>query len=319
MDVLKGIGIYLVILGHTVKDDGLYLWIYSFHMPLFFFISGWLTEPKERIGDYRLFVAKKTKSLLWPFIFFRIALVLYWLLVERHFRELDLGPIWFLVVLFFVEVIFVPPLCKWRKEHHCIIAMLACVYLFIALDSLTISNATIHHLIGWAERIFNSGIWFCMAFLARKVTRKLELSKTYSWVVFLAATTISVSMAKQNGNVSIFSNDVNNIILYLLLGLCGIGSMFLLCNLMLNKQNQLEWIGKHTIIILAIHEPIKRVLLQLSSMAMETDVFHLQSSVCIAIVISIITLIACVPVIYGFISIKKRTGKIGNVILNFVR
>lgn len=39
LDVAKGIGIILVIIGH-LSSSYLHDWIYSFHMPLFFIISG---------------------------------------------------------------------------------------------------------------------------------------------------------------------------------------------------------------------------------------------------------------------------------------
>ena len=50
LDYSKIIGMYLVVLGHVIKDNTLLLKgiIYSFHMPLFFFLSGFL--HKLRIG-----------------------------------------------------------------------------------------------------------------------------------------------------------------------------------------------------------------------------------------------------------------------------
>ena len=36
IDVLKGIGIFLVIMGHTFKDSAVYYWIYSFHIAVIF-------------------------------------------------------------------------------------------------------------------------------------------------------------------------------------------------------------------------------------------------------------------------------------------
>ena len=43
--MLKGIGIILVVLGHTTHNDELSSWIYHFHMPLFFFLSGVFFSP----------------------------------------------------------------------------------------------------------------------------------------------------------------------------------------------------------------------------------------------------------------------------------
>ena len=60
-DILKGGGILLVILGHIQIPYMLKTVIYSFHMPLFFFV----------------FFAKKTRQLLIPWAFFAFLLFAY--------------------------------------------------------------------------------------------------------------------------------------------------------------------------------------------------------------------------------------------------
>lgn len=40
IDMAKGIGIVFVIVAHLGKFGNLQTWIYSFHMPLFFFLFG---------------------------------------------------------------------------------------------------------------------------------------------------------------------------------------------------------------------------------------------------------------------------------------
>ena len=48
IDNAKGIGIILMILGHIPNmPEFFHSWIYSFHMPLFFFISGYLFNEKK--------------------------------------------------------------------------------------------------------------------------------------------------------------------------------------------------------------------------------------------------------------------------------
>lgn len=49
IDVMKGIGILMVALGHCIPnvDHPIYRAILSFHMPLFFFISGFLFCGKD--------------------------------------------------------------------------------------------------------------------------------------------------------------------------------------------------------------------------------------------------------------------------------
>ena len=111
IDVLKGIGILLVIAGHSVRGEDsaalgiIYDLIYAMHMPLFFSLSGFLWIKYSKQVSFRDVVVKRIKTILVPFIFFHVSLILYWIVVESHFRDLDLGPIWFLLALFCVEVL----------------------------------------------------------------------------------------------------------------------------------------------------------------------------------------------------------------------
>ena len=69
----------LVVIGHSdITDDfknlWIYKWVYSFHMPLFFFISGFLfcyTLPVEKLRNITFFsfVKKKAIRLMIPFLF----------------------------------------------------------------------------------------------------------------------------------------------------------------------------------------------------------------------------------------------------------
>jgi len=49
LDVLKGLGIFLVVFAHTCKADvGQKSVIYLFHMPLFFVLSGLLCHIQQK-------------------------------------------------------------------------------------------------------------------------------------------------------------------------------------------------------------------------------------------------------------------------------
>ncbi len=67
IDRMKGLAIILVVVGHLLKtgEDGIvYQFIYSFHMPLFMFLSGIVV--KDSIPIMKL--ARKLSQFLWPFI-----------------------------------------------------------------------------------------------------------------------------------------------------------------------------------------------------------------------------------------------------------
>jgi polysaccharide biosynthesis protein PslL len=69
LDIAKGIGILLVVLGHNdfeVISLFVQRTIYSFHMPLFFFLSGYFLNTAVPFFD---FVKKRFNTLLKPFLF----------------------------------------------------------------------------------------------------------------------------------------------------------------------------------------------------------------------------------------------------------
>jgi polysaccharide biosynthesis protein PslL len=69
IDIARGIGILLVVLGHNdfaLVSPFIYQVIYSFHMPLFFFLSGFFINPSTGFWE---FVRRRFNSLLKPYLF----------------------------------------------------------------------------------------------------------------------------------------------------------------------------------------------------------------------------------------------------------
>ena len=52
VDTSKGLGILLVIVGRCGIGGIPLKWVYSFHLPLFFIISGYLFSYNENIRDF---------------------------------------------------------------------------------------------------------------------------------------------------------------------------------------------------------------------------------------------------------------------------
>lgn len=74
LDTAKGIGIILVIIGHSMFP--MHTLIDSFHMPLFFVLSGLTFSAKS---TFRSFVAKKAKRILFPFAFCLLEYIILYL------------------------------------------------------------------------------------------------------------------------------------------------------------------------------------------------------------------------------------------------
>ena len=63
IDITKGVAIVSVILGHTFQfGNPVHAFVYSFHIPLFFIVSGYLAKPK------RADINKLSKRILYPYL-----------------------------------------------------------------------------------------------------------------------------------------------------------------------------------------------------------------------------------------------------------
>ena len=113
LDFLKGLAIFLVVMGHFLAwtfpsnvDRGYYPLfvkhvIYTFHMPLFFFVSGYLVDLKKKEWSLKTgmqLIWKRFRSLLIPGGGF---FVLLWMRTGTLYFE------WFLKVLFEMYLVFV--------------------------------------------------------------------------------------------------------------------------------------------------------------------------------------------------------------------
>lgn len=136
LDLMKGIGIILVYLGHSFNLKGLvgnsiysYLWniIYSFHMPLFFLISGFLMNNGKEIQLKKYYI-HKIKRILIPYFFINLIdffpRTLFPNLVNSKFdimRVFFYGTkiTWFIYTLFMIFMIF-PFLEKYilKKDRY---------------------------------------------------------------------------------------------------------------------------------------------------------------------------------------------------------
>ena len=90
IDYLKAFAIILVVLGHSlgyynenidslsISIKTVYLIIYSVHVPLFFFLAGFLCHPQGKKEFYR----KKIKRIIIPFITFTILKLIYGFVIQ---------------------------------------------------------------------------------------------------------------------------------------------------------------------------------------------------------------------------------------------
>lgn len=87
IDAAKAVAIVLVVLGHAKGIPPAFaLLVYSFHVPLFFFLSGWVLQAHGSARGVGQAWPKLARSLLLPYAGFFLLAYAYWL-VTRHIGE----------------------------------------------------------------------------------------------------------------------------------------------------------------------------------------------------------------------------------------
>lgn len=127
LDIAKGIGICLVVLGHIQNPTQPY--IYGFHMPMFFILSGMFFKEKYLDEPIR-YVKSRFQRLLLPFLLINIFAyfifpheVAPWWRMFGIVSAIDypnsmLGAVWFLKTLFVVSLMFYVFLSIYRRWSH---------------------------------------------------------------------------------------------------------------------------------------------------------------------------------------------------------
>ena len=112
-DIAKGLVILLVILGHMMWLSLIpSQWIFSFHMPFFFIMSGLFFNP-QKYNSWIEYLTLKTRTLLIPSTLLTLllcaiteSLSLGYDIPKCLFIGERLPIVWFLFTLFFTEIIY---------------------------------------------------------------------------------------------------------------------------------------------------------------------------------------------------------------------
>ena len=175
IDALKGFAMFLVVLGHSIIVypinlhennffNNLYEFVSTFHLPLFFIISGYCFSYKD---NYKQYITKKIKRILIPYLIFSLLNILLRILVPSLVNKSDDfvtllmnvifngGEYWFLYTLFMIFV-FYPLLYKVNRNK--VIAIILEILLLIAsLLNIKVNMFCITPLLKYLF-YFNSGV-----------------------------------------------------------------------------------------------------------------------------------------------------------------
>ena len=265
VDVAKGIGIVLVVLAHCCGGTLPSNVINSFHMPLFFCLSGLFLFRKNE--SFRDFINKKAKSLLFPCLVFGILLSTYSTTLDyvRGESEIPLGlryvglfintrhnpypgSLWFFLALFLVELMLYFIHKTIRSSAFRLIVVLAisvmgCLY-----------NQKYKVGLPWSLDI----AFICMFFTeVGNMCKQYVVLSHNSWlkgvlslVVFIVA--FYLNEVYLGNNVNLFSSDYGCYPLFYLVAFSGTFIAYSLASII--KHNQiLQYLGQNSLLIYSLH------------------------------------------------------------------
>lgn len=282
IDILKGVGIFLVVLGHaTFVNDKIITYIFSFHMPLFFIVSGLLMGLKhESETATGVFIRKKLRSMVVPYLCFSIC---YTIIdgFSVYFQQISLqdlkvnavctlsfagsGPLWFIPTLLLSEVFLYLLIRKFDKLKTLIIGLVIAIvgfigcYFFEPFFSAHKDSLVLLFFMNFAVVILRSMI--CMIFLAPGyfIASYIHLLSTGfsapQCIIGICLLLVNYPLALMNTNPDLHNLQYGNPVLFVICAYLGTIGLYLICNNLtrIKPMALVSFWGKNSLVIMVTH------------------------------------------------------------------
>ena len=320
VDIVKGFGILFVMFGHTMVCNADAVWLYSFHLGLFFFCTGYTFRP-ERYQTLGEFCRSRFKSILLPYAVYS----LIWLIFETtvntvhdhafsselflqriagaflQMRGTDYhGNCWFLPAIFLLDILFYEIL-KFTKENVRLRHMISLVGLLLGF--YYIKYVTIP--LPWHPDI----ILMVLILVDFGYTVRQKGIQFARWPFFLAALCVSIGVTIteyfSGFRFDMYENSVGNILFYLLGNASGIVLIAALSQ-KIEKNAFLSYLGRNSLMFYALHKIFYRIEKPVLSQKFES-LFGLGSDHLIhQYAVSVLLLLSALLGIFILNEIKKK-------------
>ena len=268
MDNLRFLMIVCVVFGHmleTIEGDtdvtGIYRFIYSFHMPVFIFISGFFARFRPNTV---------VRKILLPYVIFHVIYVVFDFFVIKDKEGFNLQfskpywLLWYLLTLFFYNLLL--PLFQtenshaaWRRLTICVLVSLIAGFDKKIGYSLSLSRTLVF------LPFFVAG-HYCASFsLKNKLHQHRMIAAVASGAIILVLEflffRIQVPVEVFYGSLSYSSLGSNCLIRFLFL-ICGFSWILFFLSVIPNKElTYITGVGQRTLPIFLLHGFVQRIIL----------------------------------------------------------
>lgn len=317
LDIMKGIGILLVVFAHVFYHGGI---IYQFHMPLFFILSGAAMTYSSSGYSFK----KKFKNLLVPYFIFSFICFFYWAFIESKFRPLHDDAIFgdfFSVNIKLQQLvnIFTAINCKSAFIYNAVLWFLPCLFMaeflyskikstkvewVIDISCIIVCYVTVSSSNGWLWCLGEAVAAVPFLSLGNRFYQPLinALKKRTIYAVVMGGVCLLAFILLfilQNPHTDMAQNIIpKEFYLMAILGsLCVITLSSEIDRFKIRGGQCLAYLGRNSLIIMCVHEPLKRIILMVLSkiVSMPTDI--IRNEIGMSIVTTLIVMAVCIPII----------------------
>ena len=321
LDIAKALGIVAIVLGHTIQGGLVKKYVYSFHVPMFFFLQGiTFSVTKMEKRPFPAYLKHRAKSMLIPYYFFAVISTLAVLTASvfitppaeanispsiQLFSEILFGycdanrPLWFIPCSFCVAVFgygivsMVNKLSvsqKYRRRLLMIVALLGCLALYVNDTYLHIYN-----LFWKADTAIQMLPFFLAGYIVMEfnvLERIFALPKGEKICLCAVSSVCGGALGIWNDEAGYLGNYYGYISIFYCCALISILG-YLLAARLLPSFSVFTYIGRSTLSILLMH---KFPLMVFQYLIPFTKKFLQQRSLTIGICVSLLAIAFCCSV-----------------------
>lgn len=262
IDLFKAIGIIYMVMGHVGFGDNFTHYIGAFHMPMFFFISGYLLKSYE----FKEFVKRKFNVLIKPYLYFGFLNAVLCIIFVHGFkigpyfeklfffnnRHLQIaGALWFLTCLFFVNIIFWFLNSKIKDKY-----LLGFVLLVIAVVEYYLKVRLPYSI--------DSAMYMLLVFYAGFIFKKYEpnLNLKQEFVIGVLFFLISFILIFKNGKCNVRTYQYPNLLFFYFNAVIATLAYFYLAKFICNfiSFKPILYVGKNSLNYLAFNQIVIKVV-----------------------------------------------------------
>ncbi len=319
IDIAKALGMLTIMWGHIAIGKSV-TFVYAFHIPLFFFLSG-MVFVKDKYRDFGSFVKRRVKTLIVPYIIYSIItwaiwavfsyathakVESYWMpLLQTFIAQGSEGylvhnvPLWFVSCLFLIELVYF-----WTAKLPDVWNVVVCVSLAV-IGYLLVNDCKFFDFttLPWSLDVammalifYCSGNMFVKHVGHANFTGFVRKNKVLSSISVIVLFIMVYWVGLLNGKVSMGHAHLGNPLIFYPVSYLGIFAFLGLSGLLalcLNNRigDGVKWFGQNSFIAMAIHNPIKGfVVVALATVLGKEKMAFMKNSMtaCLAMLVTLV-------------------------------